>query len=100
MAGRPKPGSDRGEPVHVHVERDRKTAKFWLGPVRLEHNHGFAPTELNTLAALAREHETELVKAWHGPPRLRPHVRLINWFGHLNMTAFTWARQRDVIQDG
>jgi hypothetical protein len=24
--------SDRGEPIHVHVERERKTAKFWLGP--------------------------------------------------------------------
>lgn len=57
--------SDRGEPVHVHVERDRKTAKFWLGPLRLEYNHGFTPTELNTVAALTQKHETELTKAWH-----------------------------------
>jgi hypothetical protein len=49
----------------VHVERDRKTAKFWLGPVRLDYNRGFTPTELNTVAALTQEHETELVKAWH-----------------------------------
>lgn len=26
---------DHGEPVHVHVERDDKIAKFWLEPVRL-----------------------------------------------------------------
>jgi hypothetical protein len=57
--------SDRGEPIHVHVERERKTAKFWLGPVRLQYNQGFAPAELHKVAALAQEHEAELVKAWH-----------------------------------
>lgn len=57
--------SDRGEPVHVHVARERKVAKFWLQPVRLEYNRGFAATELNKVEALARQHETELVQAWH-----------------------------------
>lgn len=57
--------SDRGEPIHVHVERERKTAKFWLGPVRMEYNHGFAPTELNKVVTLVQEHEAHLVKAWH-----------------------------------
>jgi hypothetical protein len=37
--------SDRGEPPHVHVARERKAAKFWLDPVRLESTHGFASTE-------------------------------------------------------
>jgi hypothetical protein len=57
--------SDRGEPTHVHVGRDRKTAKFWLEPVRVEYNMGFAPTELNKLAALVQEHQAKLVRAWH-----------------------------------
>jgi hypothetical protein len=57
--------SDRGEPIHVHVERERKTAKFWLDPVQMEYNHGFAPVELNKVATLVQEHETDLVKAWH-----------------------------------
>jgi hypothetical protein len=57
--------SDRGEPVHVHVARERKTAKFWLEPVRLEYNRGFAGTELNKVEALVQQHETELVQAWH-----------------------------------
>lgn len=56
--------SDRGEPPHVHVTRDRKTAKFWLQPVRAEYNLGFAPTELNKISALVQEHQTELLKAW------------------------------------
>lgn len=57
--------SDRGEPVHVHVARERKAAKFWLQPVRLDYNHGFAATELSKVEALVRQHEIELVQAWH-----------------------------------
>jgi len=32
---------DRGEPPHVHVERENSVAKIWLDPVRLERNIGF-----------------------------------------------------------
>jgi hypothetical protein len=46
--------SDRGEPPHVHVARDRKTAKFWLESVGLEYNLGFAANELNKISALVR----------------------------------------------
>jgi hypothetical protein len=56
--------SDRGEPPHVHVARDRKTAN-WLQSVRLEYNLGFAANELNKISALVQEHQTELLKAWH-----------------------------------
>ena len=57
--------SDRNEPTHVHVKRDRKLAKFWLSPIRMEYNYGFTPTELNRITAIVREHEAELLKAWH-----------------------------------
>jgi hypothetical protein len=57
--------SDRNEPTHVHVKRDRKLAKFWLQPIRMEYNYGFIPTELNRITAIVREHEAELLKAWH-----------------------------------
>ena len=57
--------SDRGEPPHIHLARDRKTAKFWLQSVRLEYNLGFAPNELNKISALVQEHQAELLKAWH-----------------------------------
>ena len=57
--------SDRAEPSHVHVARDRKTAKFWLQPARLEYNLGFRPNELNRISALVQEHQAELLKAWH-----------------------------------
>ena len=33
--------NERGEPRHVHVERDDSEAKFWLDPVELAANEGF-----------------------------------------------------------
>lgn len=57
--------SDRGEPIHVHVTRDRKTAKFWLEPVRLEYNHGFSANELRKVENVVRNNEPQLVQAWH-----------------------------------
>jgi len=49
----------------VHVARERKAAKFWLSPVRLEYNHGFPKTELAKVAGLVREHEAAIQRAWH-----------------------------------
>ena len=28
--------SDKGEPMHIHVKRDRQIAKFWLSPIKME----------------------------------------------------------------
>lgn len=57
--------SDRNEPKHVHVVRERKAAKFWLSPVRVEYNYGFSANELNRIQGLVQQHEAELLKAWH-----------------------------------
>jgi len=56
---------DRNEPPHVHVERERDKAKFWLEPLRLENSVGFRTAELNKLFDLIEEHRDELLKAWH-----------------------------------
>jgi hypothetical protein len=55
--------SDRNEPAHVHVARERKTAKFWLSPVQVAYTYGFAPNELNRIQGLVQEHEVGLLKA-------------------------------------
>jgi hypothetical protein len=55
---------DRGEPRHVHVEREAARAKFWLDPVRLADSHGYRGAELGRLAALTEEHAHELRRAW------------------------------------
>ena len=57
--------SDRSEPPHVHVARERKLAKFWLGPVRVAANDGFGAREIRRLAGLVEQHEADIRKAWH-----------------------------------
>jgi hypothetical protein len=56
--------NEGGEPSHVHVRRDRMNAKFWLGPVRLARNRGFAAHELRKIEKLVRNHEDEIKAAW------------------------------------
>ena len=58
--------SDRGEPVHIHVKRDRQIAKYWLEPVSLAKNLGFAEHELNRIERLVMRHREALIEAWHG----------------------------------
>lgn len=41
--------SDWKEPAHIHVERDKAQAKFWLNPVRFERGVGFGGPELSKL---------------------------------------------------
>jgi len=56
---------DRDEPVHVHVERDACTAKFWIDPVRLERSGGFKPREMARLQELVEENQIELLRSWN-----------------------------------
>ncbi len=55
-----------GEPPHVHIDREDRSAKFWLEPVGLARNVGFSPKELRRLHALVFEHRVKLLEAWHG----------------------------------
>ena len=57
--------SDRGEPAHIHVKRDRQIAKFWLSPISLAINHGFKEHELNQITHLIVRHQSTLLEAWH-----------------------------------
>ena len=56
--------SDGGEPPHVHVRRERHIVKFWLNPVILARNYGFAGHELNQIARLVTVHEPVVMEAW------------------------------------
>ena len=55
---------DLGEPLHVHVDRDDQSAKFWLAPVALARNLGFA-VESRRVQRLVAEHEQRLLGAWN-----------------------------------
>ncbi len=56
---------DRDEPVHIHVERDRRIAKFWLNPVILQTTGGFRRHEIRRIEGIILEHEEMFVEAWN-----------------------------------
>ena len=57
---------ESAEPPHVHVDRDRCSAKFWLEPVALAANRGFPAHELNGIERLIESRNMELLEAWNG----------------------------------
>jgi hypothetical protein len=57
--------SDRGEPPHIHVQRERSVAKFWLAPVALVTNRGFRAHEMRRIMRLVVQHQTTRLEAWH-----------------------------------
>jgi hypothetical protein len=57
--------ADSDEPPHIHVEREAKTAKFWLDPVRLQRSGGFSSGELQRIRNLVEQNRVYLLKSWN-----------------------------------
>jgi hypothetical protein len=56
---------DCGEPRHIHVDRDRMSAKFWLDPaVSLAENYGFGRQELRQVERIVYTHVEMLRDEW------------------------------------
>ena len=53
------------EPPHIHVQRDRGLAKFWLQPVALARVTGFRAVELRRVEKLIDNHRERFLEAWH-----------------------------------
>jgi hypothetical protein len=56
--------NEADEPAHIHVDRDDRSAKFWLDPVSLVKSIRFSPVELNGLLKLVQKHRAEFLGAW------------------------------------
>lgn len=52
------------EPAHIHVERERSLAKFWLGPVTLARATAFRAAELRKIERLVVTHQERFSEAW------------------------------------
>jgi hypothetical protein len=55
---------ESNEPPHIHVARDDFEVKFWLTPVSIAANFGFAPSEVNEIRRLVEENCDFLVEAY------------------------------------
>jgi hypothetical protein len=53
------------EPPHIHIKAGDDQAKFWLEPIVLAANYGFAARELNEIEQIIIDHQAELLEAWH-----------------------------------
>jgi len=56
--------NENDEPPHVHIQRERKLAKFWLNPVSLADSTRFAAHELGEIERITREHRQRFLEAW------------------------------------
>jgi hypothetical protein len=54
------------EPVHIHVDRDALSVKFWLESIELARNYGFSPKELRIIRDIIFENKQEIVEVWNG----------------------------------
>lgn len=57
--------NERAEPPHVHVQRERFLAKFWLNPVALAGSKRFASHELRVIQRYIEENRSKLLEAWN-----------------------------------
>jgi len=56
---------DRGEPPHVHVDRESMAAKIWLEPVAVAYNLGFARHELRKIEQMIADNRELCLRKWH-----------------------------------
>lgn len=57
--------SDRREPPHVHVTRDRAQAKIWLHDAALAWSFGFTRREIADIVEIVRETREQLLRRWN-----------------------------------
>ncbi|MFZ4658605.1 MAG: DUF4160 domain-containing protein [Caldilineaceae bacterium] len=57
--------ADLVEPMHVHIVKSGKTAKFWIMPLSVAVRGGFRNHELNDIEDIIKEHYNEIVAAWN-----------------------------------
>ena len=56
---------DCGEPRHMHVDREKKSAKFWLDPdVALAANYGYNRKDLREIERIFHENLELLRNEW------------------------------------
>ena len=57
--------SDRNEPIHVHVKKEKATAKYWVYPVRLQRSKHFRDYELREIERLIETNKEKFVEIWN-----------------------------------
>jgi hypothetical protein len=56
---------DFNERMHIHVQRERMVCKFWIQPLALARNQGFASKELNIIREIILKNRDRIMEAWY-----------------------------------
>jgi len=56
---------EAGEPPHVHVDKDGKSAKFWMESITVVRYRGFTPLELREIARIISDHRLDFLRKWN-----------------------------------
>ncbi|GIK39607.1 MAG: hypothetical protein BroJett011_34400 [Chloroflexota bacterium] len=66
---------DCDEPRHMHIDREKMSAKFWLDPdVSLAENYGFNRKELRDIEWIVRDNLETLRNEWDRFCHPNPHL--------------------------
>ncbi|MFP4132833.1 MAG: DUF4160 domain-containing protein [Halothece sp.] len=57
--------NEKGEPPHIHVQRERFLAKFWLQPVLLANSKRFSSHELRIIQKMVEQKRDLFLEAWN-----------------------------------
>ena len=57
--------NEDGELRHIHIQREKLLAKFWLNPVSLANSVGFSAHELSKLLSMVEANHQTFVEAWN-----------------------------------
>jgi hypothetical protein len=57
--------NENQEPAHIHIQRERMLAKFWLNPVALASSTRFSSQELRKLEQLVIDNRNVFLEAWN-----------------------------------
>ena len=54
------------EPCHIHIQKDRSRAKYWLEPfISLEYNYGFSVKELSKFRKIIEGNSETIKNKWN-----------------------------------
>lgn len=54
------------EPIHIHVQKDAREAKFWVKPeVALAYNYGYDARSLRQLLEIVEVNKHRIERAWN-----------------------------------
>lgn len=57
--------NERNEPMHIHIEKAEKYAKFWIDPLFVAVNYGFTSKELREISILIEKNEILIRERWN-----------------------------------